>query len=49
MEIDKGLDLGRLEKMDCRASESLVFGGLMNKYMKALKNAILIVVKIKNS
>lgn len=49
MEIDKELDLGRLEKMDCRASESLVFGGLRIKHMKALKNAILIVAKIKSS
>jgi len=29
--------LGRLEKMDCRASESLVCGGLMDKTYESLK------------
>jgi len=29
--------LGQLEKIDCRASESLVFGGLMDKTYESLK------------
>lgn len=37
MEIDKWLDSGRLEKMDCRASQSLVFGGLMDKTYERIK------------
>ena len=29
--------MGQLEKIDCRASESLVFGGLMDKTYESLK------------